>query len=368
MGHFLEPLLHDLAERFRFLDEELAGITVPPEAEPCRNRIHQLVVRAKARVDAILQDPDISRPEFAKNFYHTYKRLSELAQAIDEGPLFALSRFRDQDRLLTRVVADACEEFGYADQTPICAAMSSQYYCAMTDMDVILVPHGEATHLLGWADLYHELGHFIAARNETLILQPLRNAVTGYFVGAIQEANRSGWSATAVEELKLFQKLWLADWIVEFACDLFATFAAGPSFAWANLRLCARMSTDVFGTVSTHPADAARTHGIIETLALLSDGPDPELIEDRWAELLATIGANEPQSFRLAYPRTLLRDLASKAKVSFETLGLKPYSSGANRIADLLNEGWKHFQSEPESFVRWEREQIGSLRHEYGLS
>ena len=59
------------------------------------------------------------------------------------------------------------------------------------------------------------------------------------------------------------------------------------------------------------------------------------LFEDRWSELLTTIGANEPQSFTLAYPRTLLRDLASKAKVSFETLGLKAYCSGANRIAEV---------------------------------
>jgi len=42
--------------------------------------------------------------------------------------------------------------------------MSSQYYCAMMEMNLILVPHGEATHLLGWADLYHELAHFLVSR------------------------------------------------------------------------------------------------------------------------------------------------------------------------------------------------------------
>ena len=94
MAHVLEPLLHDLAERFRFLEEELGKMVVPPEAEASRRQIHQIAAKAKKRVDAVFSDPDVSRPEFAKNFYHTYKRLSELAQAIDEGPLFALSRFR----------------------------------------------------------------------------------------------------------------------------------------------------------------------------------------------------------------------------------------------------------------------------------
>ena len=98
-------------------------------------------------VDAVLGDPDVSRPDFAKNFYHTYKRLSELAQAIDEGPLFALSRFRAEDRFLTHVVGEACREFRYPEEPPICAAMVSQYYCAMMEMNLILVPHGEAKHI-----------------------------------------------------------------------------------------------------------------------------------------------------------------------------------------------------------------------------
>jgi len=34
MGHVLEPLLHDLAERFRFLEEELGGMTVLQKRRP----------------------------------------------------------------------------------------------------------------------------------------------------------------------------------------------------------------------------------------------------------------------------------------------------------------------------------------------
>ena len=367
MGHFLEPLLHDLAERFRFLEDELGQMTVPPEAESSRQRIHRIAARAKARVDAVLVDPDISSPDFAKNFYHKYKRLSELAQAIDEGPLFALSRFRAENRFLTNVVREACQGFAYPEEPPICAAMSSQYYCAMTEMDLILVPHGEATHLLGWADLYHELGHFIASRNEATVLRPLMEVVSNHFEEAIEQANRSGWSTTAIEELKQFRGLWLGDWIVEFACDLFATFATRLSFAWSNIRLCARMSTDVFGTIKSHPADAARTLAIFEMLALVSDGGDQAFIEDRWRELVSTIGAVEPPSFQLAYPQSLLRDIAKQAKESFERLGLKPYRPNSNHVAELLNEAWRHFQSSPESYAEWERTKVRDLRKKFGL-
>ena len=367
MGHFLEPLLHDLAERFRFLEDELGHLTVPPEAESSRQRIHGIAARAKARVDAVLADPDISSSDFAKNFYHKYKRLSELAQAIDEGPLFALSRFRTEDRFLTNVVRDACREFQYPEEAPICAAMSSQYYCAMTEMDLILVPHGEATHLLGWADLYHELGHFIASRNEVAVLRPLMELVSNHFEEAIEQANRSGWSTAAIEELKQFRSLWLGDWIVEFACDLFATFATRLSFAWSNIRLCARMSTDVFGTIKSHPADAARTQAIFEMVSLVSDGNDQAFIEDRWQELVGTIGAVEPHSFRTAYPKSLLRDLAKQAKESFDALGLKAYTPKTEQVADVLNEAWRRFESDPESYADWERTKIGELRKRFGL-
>ena len=368
MGHVLEPLLHDLAERFRFLEEELRRMTVPPEAEASRQQIHQLAARAKLSVEGVLADPDVSRPEFAKNFYHTFKRLSELAQAIDEGPLFSLSRFRDEDRFLTKVVAAVCRDFQFPDEPPICGAMSAQYYCAMTEMNLILVPQGEATHLLGWPDFYHELGHFIVLRNESAVLVPLMDLVAHHFAQGIDEARRTGRPEKAIEELKTFRDLWLGDWIVEFACDLVATFATGCSFAWENLRLCARMSTDVYAIVKSHPADAARAELIVEMVSLILDGKEKEFLEDRWSELVATVGAAEPQLFRAAFPKTLLRDLAKKTKECFEALGLKAYSAGQCPMADLLNDAWKYFQSHPESYADWERAQIGELRQKVGIN
>jgi hypothetical protein len=54
--------------------------------------------------------------------------------------------------------------------------------------------------------------------------------------------------------------------------------------------------------------------------------------------------------------------LAGQAKRSFEAIGLKPYRFEENPIADLLNETWKQFQSQPESFARWEKDEIERLR------
>jgi len=367
MANFLEPLLHDLAERFRFLDEELARIQAPSEAEPCRQQIQRLVSQGKARIDSVLTDPDIARPDFAKNFYHTFKRLSELAQAVEEGPLFALSRFRLEDRFLTRVVGAVCQEFAFPYTAPICAAMSSQYYFAMPGMDLILVPHGEATHLLGWADLYHELGHFLVARNQAGLLQPLRTRVSNHFLRAIHDATRQGWTSDAIEDLNAYRALWLGDWIVEFGCDLFATFAVGPSFAWSNLRLCARMSTDLFGIARTHPADAARTQAIIEMLRLIAGHASTHQVESRWQELLQTIGTKEPQYFPIAYPPGLIHELATEAMQLFRSSGFHSYNPASKPIADMLTEAWKYFQDNPAGFPQWESGQLQQLKKNFNL-
>jgi hypothetical protein len=367
MSSFLEPLLHDLAERFRFLDEELASIQAPSEAGPCRQQIQRLVSRGKARIDSVLTDPDIARPDFAKNFYHTFKRLSELAQAVEEGPLFALSRFRLEDRFLTRVVGAVCQEFAFPYTAPVCAAMSSQYYFAMPGMDLILVPHGEATHLLGWADLYHELGHFILARNRAGLLQPLRRRVSNHFLSAVHDATRQGWAPDAIEELNTYRGLWLGDWILEFACDWFATFAAGPSFARSNLRLCARMSTDLFGIAPTHPADAARTRAIIEMLKLIAGHASTHQVESQWKELQGTVGTQEPQRFRIAYPPVLIHELATEANQLFRSSGFHSYNPGSRPIADLLTEAWNHFQADPAGFPQWERGQLQQLKKDVNL-
>ncbi len=368
MPNFLEPLLHDLAERFRFLDEELARTQPPPEAEPCRQRIRRLVSHGRARIESVLTDPDIGKPDFAKNFYHTFKRLAELAQVVEEGPLFALTRFRLEDRFLTRVVGAVCQECGYSDPAPICAAMSSQYYFSMPGMDLILVPHAEATHLLAWADIYHELGHFILARDQVRLVQPLRKRVSKHFVSAVQDATRQGWTAKAIEELNSYRGLWLGDWIVEFACDWFATFAVGPSFAWANLRLCARMSTDIFGIASSHPADAARTQAIIEMLKLISGDKSTHELESQWQELLGTIGAKEPQHFRIAYPLDLIRELAAEVGQLFRSAGFHSYNPGSKRIGDLLAKAWNYFRSDPSSFPAWERVELHQLRKAFKLN
>ena len=116
------------------------------------------------------------------------------------------------------------------------------------------------------------------------------------------------------------------------------------------------MSTDLFGISSSHPADAARTQAIIEMLKLIPGDKATYQIESQWQELLGTVGAKEPQHFRIAYPRALIRELAAEVGQLFRDSGFHSYNPGSKPIGDLLAEAWNHFRSNPSSFPAWERE------------
>ena len=88
MGHLLEPLLHDLAERLLFLDEEIAKLVLPPEAEPCRRKICERIQHGRERIAETLRDPDSTRLEFSEEFLLQVQAAVRICPASRGGPLF----------------------------------------------------------------------------------------------------------------------------------------------------------------------------------------------------------------------------------------------------------------------------------------
>jgi hypothetical protein len=127
------------------------------------------------------------------------------------------------------------------------------------------------------------------------------------------------------------------------------------------------MSTDLFGIVISHPADAARTQAIIEMLKLITRDTATQQIESQWQELMRTVGAKEPQNFRIAYPLALVRELAAEAGQLFRNAGLHSSNPGSKSIGDLLAEAWSYFRTDPSGFPGWERGKLQELRKAYKL-
>jgi hypothetical protein len=362
MPVLLKQLLHDLHQRYQSLRGDLAAtaLSLPAEVLAYRDKIQTRVDRSIGVIEDLLLDPDLSQPLIARNIFHLYKRLSELAQAVDEGPVFVLSRFGPPDVFLTRLVAAMCGEFGFPYTSPLCAAMSTQYYFAVAGMDLILVPHSESSHLLGLPDIYHELGHFILFR-DTALLPSLRNCVDEHFRSEVLRAQSEGWPAKSVTALERYRTHWLGEWIIEFGCDLLATTVCGPAFGWANARLCARLSADFHEIMVSHPADAARTVAIRLMLQHLGFISEASQIDDQWQSLYQISGQQEPQEFRLAFPASLLSKLVEQVTAYCGSVGIRSYKPNTMPVARLLNQAWSQFLSDPISFDEWEKEHVGKI-------
>lgn len=119
------------------------------------------------QIEEIQKDPDIGLDDLAKNFLHKYKRLAERIHEMEWGPILAVSRYSERDRLPTLLCQEITEEINYPWAPPICVALSSQHYWTNPKINIIMLPVIEPFHLLGLSDLYHELAHIVLFRKKT---------------------------------------------------------------------------------------------------------------------------------------------------------------------------------------------------------
>lgn len=360
MTTLLEQLFHDLAQRYRFLSGEVSAVSSTiPEVIAYKDRIKKQIDRSLDIIESFIDDPGLSKPELARNNYHAYKRLSEYAQVLDEGPVSALTRFQARDLFLTRLVSTMCNEFTFPHNQPLCSAITNQYYCILPHMDLLLVPHSEPDHLLGLPDIYHELGHLW---RDAAFIERLRTRAQEFYEEEILRAQREAWPKNAIEALKGYSKRWFDSWLTELSCDLLATYVCGPAYGWTNARLCARLSPSFYEISASHPADAARTIAIRIMLQQQGHLVPAHQIDLQWQDLQKTAAQTEPQEFRLAFPDALLEALVEEVSSYCQSAGLMKYDPKSMPIAKLLNDAWEQFLEDPAGFRKWEAVQISRLR------
>jgi hypothetical protein len=374
----LHGLLKDLLQRCHRLKQELTSlVSLPMEVSPYKEWVLNFVQVTEKRIEYLLEDPDIRDRGLAKNYYHAYKRLSEIVWRLEWRPILALTRYSERDRLATLICHQIAEEINFPYDRPICMALSSQHYWADPASRLIVIPSVEPFHLLGLSDMYHEIGHIILFQQKEVEAETI-DLVDQHFNQAIKHLKQEGESDTFQKELAYYMELWKRYWAREFACDMIATYLAGPAYGWANVRLCANVSTDIYGDdpsdpYYTHPADAARSRAIEMMLKQLGFEQMAQKIKDLWNQLIALIGQTEPQEFEFRFPLSLIEKLCGTLKRSCQNLQLISYSEKASEggghlhMTQLLNKAWNNFISDTENFAEWENTQISRIKATFGL-
>lgn len=356
-------LVAQLNELGKQADEQLRALAACLQhLHLCAHQHHALAVKLitgeRRIVEILLQDPDLGDPTFANNFYIYSKGIAERLRLIEDGLVLALSRFSSADAMLTRLLKLIGTEINWPYKPVLGSAISTMHYYTIPANDLIFAPSLESLRLLSIADIYHELAHFFCARDLTAM--NLIAAISPALSKIAAQAMQQSWPKPTVELFVRAMQRWLADWKIEFACDLIATFCLGPAYGWTNVRLCFARS-DVFSGVDTHPADHARQLAIEQMLDKMGLTKERLDLHNAWADMLNVSKQMKPQTFDVEYPPPVIDALVATLHSYCLSKKLNPYDASKTTVANLINSAWNGFLATPANYATWEAQALLDL-------
>jgi hypothetical protein len=282
-------------------------------AQACRERLKNLLERLRS----LLEDPRFLQPHYQPERLRLFKRVVGDLDIIETVGIAALDRAKEDDHRLNALLERIAKEIRYPLVTPVVTTLSQQYFCIVTDLNLLCVPLTEGQFLLHLPDLYHELAHPLLTEEDDPRVEPfqeahfaaLRDALV-YLAGEKAKEDRRRGPQQPSFTLSRWEVSWVKYWMVEFFCDLFAVYVLGPAYGWSHLHLSAKRGGNPFDVqllgTSSHPADDARMRAMLFALEAVGFAGDAAAIRSRWEKLLRHYDATpEPEYYR-CYPDEFL--------------------------------------------------------------
>ena len=300
-----------------------------------------------------------------------YSRGSELLKDA-ESRYVVLCRYGKQEVRFSRLLAQIYQEIGLTQALPVVSFISTarDYYWAHCSLGIIGAPLEEERHLLNWPDLYHEIGHFVFQQHSKFLLGQgqINHLVNHHFEPFICSANTQKPRRSA----KIWRDKrdqWLNHWLMEFTCDLIATYLTGPAYAWSNFRISSIIDSEqnIYTSHDSHPPHETRMRAIFFMLTRCGwKHKQLKPLKSAWRSH-TKLGLNEcPKKYRQNTPDHLLKALVECVFEECRQIGLIPYhdqvKSGLSPIACLLNRAWDKMLKDPQNYAEWEATQLRELR------
>ncbi len=372
MKDYFEGTFNQLGERAKHLLKHIP-IGLPREfqllEQRCRNEISEIIDSIENLRSANLFHNTNIQSDLLRILRKTVGKLDHLELV----GIAALNRANQVDAFLNQLLDNIRQEINYPLLPPVITTLSQGYFYIYTDLNLLCVPPGEAEFILHLPDLYHELAHPIIEEKLDPKVQSFRNQLHDtinyvhlYLLQELQKEKRRRSPPEYSYYLESWIRSW-ANWGTEFFCDLFALFTLGPAYAWANIHLCAKRSSDFFRipyfSKSTHPPDDARMRTMILALRRSEYHEVAQNIEARWADLINISGTSPcPQYFR-CFPDHIIKRIVQSAYCGTQQIGSRIASRNtSDPIHSLLNEAWLEFWKNPKEYSIWEKATVGKLR------
>jgi hypothetical protein len=244
---------------------------------------------------------------------------------------------------------------------------SDDYYWALPTYDIIAVPTGEERNLLNLPDLFHEMGHLLYKQYEIFLKGSIEDDINTFYANEFQRILYEQRSAQLITFYQSKMSFWINSWVMEFVCDLIATYLVGPAFAWTNLKLTTLSSgkSKIYMDSKSHPSDEARMRAIFLMLEKMGHQAEVHQLKHNWSQFLTVTNNPVPQNYAYIFPDAILAKLAENVFDGCKSIALKVYNDQirdfTNPITKILNDAWVFMLNDPENYAQWEKERIKEI-------
>lgn len=354
-----------LIERLSFIKKKLQ-----PEIETYISKVEIELESLQYKVEQLLNDPDFGANYLLKNQIQQYRRYSEILSIIEIEPITVLDQYNDRDYYLYCFLRLFCQQIGYPEKSPLVSTHSTDSFFVDLSSEIIHLPLCEDCFLLAIPDLIHELGHLFYDRNYIEIEQSFNTHLNKYIEKEKNKAKDENSSKSYQKKFDSLRQAWMQEYIIEFSCDIFATYLVGTAYAWSNLRLILESNDQIyhpgFGKYSTHPANEARMRAILITLEELQGSSSKETIVKQWEGFKAQVFTQEKEmEYDYCYPNPLLGELAKIIINLCQSNNLIPYHQHFqtdNNLSWIMQQAWIEFHKDPQAYPDWETKKIEEIK------
>lgn len=370
MREFVKGIFYDQLIRCEKMLEQLQSPDLNKEIDgDFLSRTIDMLRELSVEINLLITSGDLDLKDLAKNNIIRYNTFHERLLKIELFRFLVIINYKKPEEYFKKKINRIYKEINCLQKPPIVTTISNSenYYWALPSYDIIAVPEGEEKNLLNLPDLFHEMGHLIYNQYEDYLKGGIEISIADYYA---RESERVLYEQRPVSLISFYrekQAWWKSTWVMEFTCDMIATYLVGPAYAWTNLKLTTLSSgkNRVFQDSASHPSDEARMRAIVCMLRKTRQINEVQRIEDSWNAFLAATNNPKPANYNYIFPDHLIDELADFVFNGCKAIDLRTYSDQMAQfelpITKMLNVAWDIMFTNPVQFKTWEIDTITEI-------
>lgn len=371
MISFVKGIIFDQANKILKLLQDLKTKPISPDLDSgFLAKTIMMLQELLADIESLAESGDLDLDALNSNNIIKYNTYHERLLNIELFRYLIIMNYGEPEIYFKKKIVRIYKEINSLQSPPLITTISNSenYYWALPSYDIIAVPTGEERSLLNLPDLYHEMGHLIYNQSDYYLKQDIEDIIDRYYRDESQRVINEDRPSFLIGFYREKYSAWVNAWIMEFTCDLIATFLVGPAYAWTNLKLTTLSSADdrIFQDSASHPSDESRMRAIFYMLKKMGHNTEVTELEKNWSEFLTVTNNPVPQYYAYVFPQHIIEQLADYVFEGCKAIDLKVYSEQVaeftNPIPKILNDAWLQILNHPESFQEWEKDQIALIQ------